>query len=158
VGDRIDFNFGDVERPADLLRERFPWMSAQQAADVAEVFGPDVAAVLSARSVRKQAVDSLFESEKSDALMEMLSKIYGAKDSKRSVGCLFFAMGRPPFGVASMRKLAERHGVSVEAISNEVEDFQLMLNLPRTEQQKSPTACAVYVLSNGAQPKGAKAA
>jgi len=158
VGDVVQFDFGAVENPADLLRERYPWMSAAQAAQVAGDFGLDVAAVLSGRSVRKQAVDSLIESEKSDALMEMLSRAYGSRDSKLSIGCLFFAMGRPPLGVASMRKLAERHGVSVEAVSNEVEAYQEILNLPRTEQQKSAAAVGRYEITNGAQTKGRTAA
>jgi hypothetical protein len=67
------------------------------------------------------------------------------------LGCLAFARGKPPYGVWSMRDLAKLHGVSVTAVSNEVSEFQDILGLPRTTQQKSDRAVRVYARTNGAR-------
>ena len=86
-----------------------------------------------------------------DKLCHALSRAWEARDAKLAIGCLFFAMDRPPHGAWSMRQLANSRGVSVEAVSNEVQHFQEILGLPRTKQQKSNAALAVYATTNGAQ-------
>jgi hypothetical protein len=86
-----------------------------------------------------------------DRLEQALARAREARDSRLALGCLAFARGKPPYGVWSMRKLAELHKVSVEAVSNEVGEFQEILGLPRTNQQKSARAVGVYARTNGAR-------
>ena len=88
-----------------------------------------------------------------DKLWQALSRAREARASKLALGAMFFAMGRPPHGCASMRELAKQRGVSVEAVSNEVGEFQTILGLPRTIQQKSARAVKAYAGANGARRK-----
>lgn len=92
--------------------------------------------------------------EASDRLLQALSRAWDGRDTKLELGCLFFAMDKPPYGVGSMRKLAEARGVSPEAVSNEVEEFQGILGLPRNNGQKSARAVKQYQRTNGASARG----
>jgi hypothetical protein len=91
--------------------------------------------------------------ELGDALWRALSRVWDARDKRLHLGALFFALGRPPLGTWSLRELAKQQGVSPEAASNETHNYQDILGLPRTAQQKSADAVASYQLSNGAQKK-----
>lgn len=91
-----------------------------------------------------------------DGLLEALSRVREARSSKLSIGCLFFAIGHLPYGITSMRDLAKEQKVSVEAVSNEVEEFQAILGLPRNSKQKSPAAVKAYTGCNGAKIKARK--
>lgn len=91
-----------------------------------------------------------------DGLLEALSRVREARSSKLSLGCLFLAIGRLPYGITSMRDLAKEQNVSVEAVSNEVEEFQAILGLPRNSIQKSPAAVMAYAGCNGAKIKARK--
>lgn len=155
MGDVVQFGYGEVEDAVGLLRERYVGLSKAMAEAISADFGADVVAVLGGKTVRRQAFDSLMENERRDVMMEMLSRIWDARDARLAVGCLFFAMGRPPLGAASFRTLASKHGVSPQAVSDEVNRFQEMFGLPKTEQQKSAAACDVYTLTNGARSKEA---
>lgn len=91
-----------------------------------------------------------------DRLRSVLSKIWEARDSRLELGCLFIAMdGHGPLGAFSMRQMAESHGVSPEAVSVKVAEFQVDLGLPKTAQQKSEQAVESYRKTNGA-PKRAR--
>jgi hypothetical protein len=92
----------------------------------------------------------MFEADASDKMLEAMSMVWSARDATLAQGCLFFAMGRPPYGCASMRRLAELRGVSVQAVSATVDEFQTVLGLPRTQQQKSDRAVETYRRTNGA--------
>jgi hypothetical protein len=93
----------------------------------------------------------MLQPDAADKLEQALSRAREARDSKLALGCLAFARGKPPYGVWSMRDLAKLHGVSVTAVSNEVSEFQDILGLPRTTQQKSDRAVRVYARTNGAR-------
>jgi hypothetical protein len=142
-----------TEDPIDLLREHYPHLPREIASAFAQDFHTDIIARLGSKSIRYQAYDSMMMSEARDLLMLMLSRVLDARDSKLSVSCLFFAMGLPPLGVPSFRHLAKRHGVSVQAVSDEVEAFQSMIGLPKTDQQKSIASRKTYKLTNGAETK-----
>jgi hypothetical protein len=86
----------------------------------------------------------------------VLSKIWEARDARLELGCLFIAMdGHGPLGAFSMRQMAQRHGVSPEAVSVKTAEFQADLGLPKTAQQKSERAVESYRKTNGA-PKRAR--
>lgn len=89
-----------------------------------------------------------------DKLVEVLSRAREARNSKLAIGCLFFAMGRRPYGLSSFRDLAKEQDVSPEAVSNEVEAMQEILGGQRTMQQKSAKAVDAYRGTNGARTKG----
>jgi hypothetical protein len=91
-----------------------------------------------------------------DRLRSSLSRIWDARDAHLELGCLFIAMdGHGPLGAFSMRQMAASHGVSPEAVSVKVGEFQAELGLPRTAQQKSAAAVESYRRTNGA-PKRAR--
>ncbi len=115
---------------------------AQCAASVSTVFvgGVDGDGLVAAWMIQPDAADKLEQA---------LSRAREARDSKLALGCLAFARGKPPFGCYTMRALARAHDVSVEAVSNEVSEFQDILGLPRTNQQKSAKAVKAYA-TNGA--------
>jgi hypothetical protein len=86
-----------------------------------------------------------------DRLRSVLSKIWEARDARLELGCLFIAMdGHGPLGAYSMRDMAQRHGVTPEAVSVKTAEFQKDLNLPKTAQQKSASAVESYRKRSGA--------
>ena len=99
------------------------------------------------------AINWIGSPDASDVMAAVLGAIWQARDARLAVGCLHFAQGKAPYGAFTMRALAEKQGVSVEAVSNAVGDFQVMLGLPRTPQQKSDVARAAYAKTNGAPSK-----
>lgn len=100
--------------------------------------------------------DAVARLDLGDKLRSSLSRVLDARDSKLELGCMFYAMdGHGPLGAFSMRQLALRHGVSPEAVSVKVAEFQAELGLPKTAQQKSASAVESYRRTNGA-PKRAR--
>lgn len=85
-----------------------------------------------------------------DRLSEAHSRVFAARDATLAMGCLLFAMGKPPYGFYSIRKLAAARGVSPQAAAVLVGEFQSILGLERTAQQKSEKALKAYARSNGA--------
>jgi hypothetical protein len=86
-------------------------------------------------------------------LIQALSQIWAWPDSRKGLGALFFAMGAPLYGCNSMRELAKLRAVSVEDVSNVVEELQRILGLPRTLQQKGESAVKSYKRTNGARSR-----
>jgi hypothetical protein len=101
-------------------------------------------------------MDSAGKVDLGDRLRSALSRVLDARDAKLELGCMFYAMdGHGPLGAFSMRQMASRHGVSPEAVSVKVAEFQAELGLPKTAQQKSAAAVESYRRTNGA-PKRAR--
>lgn len=89
-----------------------------------------------------------------EALRMMAIKLVQAPKPRFSVGCFLLAAGFDYAGVRSQREWAELQGMSHEHASNEVEEWQRMMWLPRTSAQKSAAARNAYQDTNGARKKG----
>jgi hypothetical protein len=127
-------------------------LEAQQARDAAlaavVVGGVDEAGAVA--DAMRSAMSWATNPDAMDRLCEAHSRVFGARDATLAMGCLLFAMGKPPYGFYSIRKLAAARGVSPQAAAVLVEDFQSILGLERTTQQKSEGARKAYARSNGA--------
>ena len=141
---------GMERRMAALAAEKvFARQAKRDAALAAEMVGAVGAPVLAGG-------DTAARMDLGDRLRSVLSKIWEARDARLELGCLFIAMdGHGPLGAFSMRQMAQRHGVSPEAVSVKTAEFQADLGLPKTAQQKSERAVESYRKTNGA-PKRAR--
>ncbi|MEY5101110.1 MAG: hypothetical protein RJA36_3829 [Pseudomonadota bacterium] len=126
------------DEPADILREQLPGLPDHIYAQLAEELGPE--ALEAARIERAEAMQSVLRAEQADVLKLILFRIYEAPKPRLSVGSLLLAVGIKPMGINSERDLARQQVVSPEHVSNEVEAWQDLLQLPRTEFQKSESA------------------
>lgn len=126
-------------------------MQAKRSKELAEEMG---AGTIGAPMMEEMGADKRIDL--GDRLRSSLSRIWDARDAHLELGCLFIAMdGHGPLGAFSMRQMAESHGVSPEAVSVKVGEFQAELGLPKTAQQKSERAVESYRKTNGA-PKRAR--
>lgn len=85
-----------------------------------------------------------------ERLRAACSRMWDWPDARKGLGAMFFAMGWPLHGCASMRALAKMRAVSVEDVSNVVDELQRLLGRPRNGFQKSEAEVAKYKQTNGA--------
>lgn len=85
-----------------------------------------------------------------ERVVEALAQIWAWPDARKGVGAMFFALGVPLYGCNSMRELAALRQVSVEDVSNVVDELQRILGVPRNAGQKSVAAVEAYRRENGA--------
>lgn len=94
-----------------------------------------------------QGFDSVAGGILSDAPVELVDawrmqsfRVWQSSTPRLSVGAFLMSLGWLPPGIRSQRDLAKHFKVSVEHVSNLVEEWQELLNLPRTAYQKSAKA------------------
>lgn len=85
-----------------------------------------------------------------EKLRAACNRMWDLPDARKGLGAMFFAMGWALHGCGSMRSLARMRGVSVEDVSNVVDDLQGLLGQPRNGLQKSEAAVNSYQRENGA--------
>lgn len=87
-------------------------------------------------------------------LRSMLARITAAPRPRLMSECCEMSLG---FKIGddrvSMRDIAKRNGVTVEAVSKNVEAIRQQFELPAVEQNKSDAAIQSYKLHNGGRPK-----
>lgn len=132
-----------IDTPAEILAERFArkGMTLPLAKMLIDTFGPE--AFEGANGHR-----SIASLDVSDGWRLTAFRIWGAARPRLAVGAFLMAVGWHPPGIRSQREMARMFSVSVEHISNEVEEWQRVLGLPRTEFQKSPKAVAAAKTHN----------
>ncbi len=82
--------------------------------------------------------------EVQDALTQVIAIIYDSNNYKLKLATIVCSFGLPLFLGKSMKEIAEIHGVTRQALSKAVKQFQKNFNLPPTRGQKSLAACETY--------------
>jgi predicted DNA-binding protein YlxM (UPF0122 family) len=79
-----------------------------------------------------------------DALTQVIAIIYDSNNYKLKLATIVCSFGLPLFLGKSMSEIAKMHGVTRQALSKSVKQFQKNFNLPPTRGQKSLAACEKY--------------
>lgn len=134
--DSVEMDREAMDSPADRLAERYRvlGMSPELAKKLVSDCGVGAFAVL------EKASGPSLPPEVIDGWRMATFQIWQAPKSKLSAGAFLMAAGWMPPGITSQRDLAKLFKVSPEHVSNLVEEWQVKLNLPRTEFQKSAKA------------------
>lgn len=130
----------------EMLRADFPGLGEDLYRKLASELTPE--ALEGEKELRDEALHSLLRAEQADVLKLILFRVWEAQRPRLSVGSLLLAVGIKPLGISSERDLAKQQNISPEHVSNCVEDWQVLLNLPRTDFQKSAQAVAAARLHN----------
>ena len=77
-------------------------------------------------------------------LTQVIAIIYDSNNYKLKLATIVCSFGLPLFLGKSMSEIAKMHGVTRQALSKSVKQFQKNFNLPPTRGQKSLAACEKY--------------
>jgi hypothetical protein len=97
--------------------------------------------------------DSVIEADRMESLRVMAFRVLEAPKPRMSMGCFVLAAGFEHEGVRSERQWADRQNISPTHVSNEVMEWQRVMRLPKTSNQKSAAALESYRGSNGANKR-----
>lgn len=79
-----------------------------------------------------------------DALTQIIAIIYDSRDYRLKIATVVCAFGLPLFLGQSLKEIAKLHGVTKQALSKSIKQFQADFDLPLTRGQKSLEACESY--------------
>lgn len=82
------------------------------------------------------------------AIRLIVLRIFESSRPRLEAGSFLLAADFDIIGIASGRALASSQNVSPEEVSNRVEAWQNLLNLPKNRHNKSPEAVRSYALHN----------
>lgn len=119
-----DFNYDAIDFDYDRL----------DAEDIIENMPP----------VLRDYVKEKIRIEVQDALTQVIAIIYDSNNYRLKLATIVCAFGLPLFLGKSMSEVAKMHGVTRQALSKAVKQFQKNFNLPPTRGQKSLAACEKY--------------
>lgn len=119
-----DFNYDAIDFDYDRL----------DAEDIIENMPP----------VLRDYVKEKIRVEVQDALTQVIAIIYDSNNYRLKLATIVCAFGLPLFLGKSMSEIAKMHGVTRQALSKAVKQFQKNFNLPPTRGQKSLAACEKY--------------
>lgn len=128
------------------LRADFPGLPDSYYEQLAKELAPE--AMAAARDLAGGVMSSLLRDEQADALKMILFRIWESPKPRLATGCLLLAVGIKPLGIQSERDLARSQAVSPEHVSQQVEQWQIALRLPKTNFQKSAQAVEAARLHN----------
>lgn len=94
--------------------------------------------------VLQEYIKEKIRREVQDALTQVIAIIYDSNNYKLKLATIVCSFGLPLFLGKSMKEIAEIHGVTRQALSKAVKQFQKNFNLPPTRGQKSLAACEKY--------------
>lgn len=129
-------DYDAMDSPAERLAERYKvvGMSEALARQLVQNHGADAFGVVEHYGTAEMPP------ELADGWRMTAFCIWEAPLSRLSAGTFLMAAGWLPPGITSQRDMARLFKVTVEHVSNLVEEWQKKLNLPRTEHQKSAKA------------------
>jgi hypothetical protein len=138
------------DEAAEKLRRRgFNARDAAVAVDAVLAVLSEADRQLCAGVVAGASENVLAKAEALEALRVMAVKLVQAPKPRFSAGCFLLAMGADHPGVKSERQWAAQQHMSHEHASNEVEEWQKSMRLPKTSGQKTEKARKVYQETNG---------